>query len=151
MVLFQLRLIGTWNASCILSCAHSFWRALIAAAPQFVVYNAVLRRWPAGLYEPLERGGNLFPTTIFVLVSAVQKLARAARLPQGLVLYRGLGGALDLPEQFFRPDGRGCRGFAEWGFMSTTSEREVALRYSGAGKGGGARAMVLEFRIGPVP
>jgi hypothetical protein len=56
-------------------------------------------------------------TTIFVLVSAVQKLARVERIPEGLRLYRGLGGSTEMPLGFFRADENGCRGFVEWGLL----------------------------------
>ena len=92
-----------------------------APAPQFACYNAVLRRFPADLYE---RMGS-FTTTIFVLVSAVQKVARVMRLPEGVQLYRGMGGLMDLPPQFSRADAQGVKGFVEWGFMSTTSDLKV--------------------------
>ncbi len=61
-------------------------------------------------------------------VSAVQKLARVVPLLPGLKLYRGLGGTVSLPRSFYRTDANGCRGFAEWGFMSTTSDRTVRRR-----------------------
>ncbi len=48
-------------------------------ARQFQVYNTVLRRWPRDEYEALEAGGNLFATTIHVLVSAVHKVRRRRR------------------------------------------------------------------------
>ena len=70
-----------------------------------------------------------------MLVSAVLKLSRATKLPEVLRLYRGLGGTMDLPEAFFRADECGRRGFAEWGFMSTTADKAVAMQYSGVGKG----------------
>ena len=116
---------------------------------QFQVYNAILRRWAEEVYSVYSEGGNPFATTIYVLVSAVQKLSRTAALPEGLVLYRGLGGALDLPDSFFRSDERGCKGYAEWGFMSTTSDKEVALRYSGV-KEGRPCPTVLVMRVGAV-
>ena len=62
--------------------------------PAFVLYNAALRRWPADIYNALKDSGNLFPTTIFVLVSAINKLSRCALIPPGTLLYRGLGGTL---------------------------------------------------------
>jgi hypothetical protein len=93
------------------------------------VYNSVLRRTPKEIFDVFK--DNLFPTTIHVLVSAVQKLSRASRLPEGLLLYRGLGGTCSLPQSFFRSDANGCKGFTEWGFMSTTSDRRVAISYSG--------------------
>jgi hypothetical protein len=79
----------------------------------------------------MKAAGNLYTTTISVLVSAVQKVARTRSLPEGLRLYRGLGGLLDLPKEFFtagRPKGskdKDPKGFVEWGFMSTTSEKQV--------------------------
>ena len=59
---------------------HTRTRTLCAVRPtppsswQFQLYNTVLRRWPRSEYETLERGGNLFATTIQVLVSAVHKV-----------------------------------------------------------------------------
>jgi hypothetical protein len=58
-------------------------------------------------------------------VSAVQKIARVMPIKPGMKLYRGLGGTVSLPESFYHTDANGCRGFSEWGFMSTTSAREV--------------------------
>jgi hypothetical protein len=68
---------------------------------------------------------NLYATTIAVLVSAVQKIARSMKLPEGLRLYRGLGGQTDLPKEFYTSDPQGRKGFVEWGFMSTTSDKQV--------------------------
>ena len=70
-------------------------------------------------------GMGSYTTTIFVLISAVQKVARVMKLPEGTQLYRGMGGLMDLPEQFFRADAQGVKGFVEWGFMSTTSDLKV--------------------------
>ena len=63
-----------------------------------------------------------------VLVSAVLKLMRVVRIPPGLRLYRGLGGRLALPASFGAADGNGLYGYAEWGFLSTTSSRAVAVQ-----------------------
>ena len=116
---------------------------------QFWVYNVILRRWPTAIYEAFAAGRNLFATTIHVLVSAVQKIACVMKLPEGLTLYRGLGGTMRLPDCFYRADASGCRGFAEWGFMSTTSRREVAVLYSGVGEGK-PLPTVFEIRAGAV-
>ncbi len=43
-----------------------------------MVYNCVLRQWPADMFNGFKTGDNLFPTTICVLVSAIQKIARVA-------------------------------------------------------------------------
>jgi hypothetical protein len=95
------------------------------SSPQFVRYNAALRRWPPEDYEKMMKADNLYTTTISVLVSAVQKIARSMKLPEGLRLFRGLGGLMDLPTTFFTSDARGRKGFVEWGFMSTTSKEQV--------------------------
>ena len=91
------------------------------------MYNAILRQYPKDVFDKFSAGGNLFATTIHVLVSAVIRLARATRLPSGLELYRGLGGRMELPDSFLRVDANGCRGYAEWGFLSTTSDKAVAV------------------------
>eukprot|EP00300_Choanocystis_sp_HF-7_P008631 c16014_g1_i3.p1 GENE.c16014_g1_i3~~c16014_g1_i3.p1 ORF type:complete len:739 (-),score=116.90 c16014_g1_i3:77-2293(-) len=103
---------------------------VLYTGPMYVVYNAMLRKYPQTICDAY----NSFTTTILVLVSAVQKLCRASKILEGVALYRGLGSfkESDLPEHFLTPDERGCRGFTEWGFMSTTANREVALHtYSG--------------------
>ena len=94
---------------------------------QFVCYNAVLRRYSKIPGLCAIHGEGSFTTTIFVLISAVQKVARVMKLPEGTQLYRGMGGLMDLPEQFFRADAQGRKGFVEWAFMSTTSDPAVKL------------------------
>jgi hypothetical protein len=101
------------------------------SGPMVVVSNAILRRFPPDVYQTFEQGKNTYPTTICVLVSAVQKLSRCTRIPEGTLLYRGLGGFLDLPDTFHQLDLYGRSGYADWGFMSTTGERDIALGYSG--------------------
>ncbi len=104
---------------------------VLYTGPMFVVYNGILRRFPQQLYELFSRNDNTFSTTIFVLVSAVQKLSRFMNMPPGMQLYRGLGGTLELPDSFYNADENGCTGFTEFGFMSTTADRTVAVQYSG--------------------
>jgi hypothetical protein len=108
-----------------LMCIHTY--------TQYEKYNCVLRRWPKEAYEIMVEKGATFTTTIHVLVSAVQKLASVVKMPDGLKLYRGLGGVIDLPRSFFKPHANGGRGFTEWGFMSTTSDKHVAIHYSSSG------------------
>jgi hypothetical protein len=112
-------------------CEEEVIAIVLYTGPMFQVYNTILRQYPLDSFEVFKNGGNLFPTTIFVLVSAVQKLCRYTRIPEGTLLYRGLGGKADLPDIFFLVDKQGCSGYAEWGFLSTTSDRDVALGYSG--------------------
>lgn len=110
-------------------------RQVLYTGPMFQIYNTVLRRFPAREFARFQEGGNLFATTIFVLVSAVIKIARVTRLPVGLEVFRGLGGLAELPDSFRRADANGCVGYMEWGFLSTTSDRATALEYSGVGEG----------------
>ena len=78
---------------------------------------------------------NLYTTTIYVLVSAIQKVAREVQLAAGTKLYRGVGGDRKLPPHFFKSDEKGCRGMVEWAFMSTTLDKRVAEKYSGVKEG----------------
>ena len=95
--------------------------------------NCILRRFPEDRFRKYRDGGNLFSTTIAVLASAIQKISRVAIIPEGTTFYRGLSRCMELPEAFFHADDTGRRGFAEWGFLSTTSNKDVALTYSYSG------------------
>jgi WD40 repeat protein len=123
-------------------CEEEVIAIVLYTGPMFQIYNTILRRYPAEKFKLFEEGDNQFSTTIFVLVSAVQKLSRFTRIPLGTLLYRGLGGRVDLPDIFFQIDDKGCSGYAEWGFLSTTSDRDVALGYSGV-KERRPKAMVM--------
>ena len=79
------------------------------------------------------RGRGRYATTVHVLVSAVLKLMRVLRIPAGLALYRGLGGRLALPASFEAADANGLYGYTEWGFLSTTSSKDVAVQVRAAG------------------
>ena len=74
---------------------------------------------------------------------------KSTKFPEGLKLYRGLGTTLDFPDSFFRSDCLGCRGFVEWGFVSTTADKVVAVQYSGL-KDGRQLPIVLEITVGSV-
>ncbi len=102
---------------------------------QYDLINCLLRRFPKDRYDKFLNGSNRFSTTIAVLASAVQKIARIARIPEGTTFYRGLSRRMELPDEFFRQDDKGRRGFAEWGFLSTTCDKNVALTYAYSGEG----------------
>jgi len=124
--------------------------------PMFVIYNAILRQWPKNIYE-VYQADNTFPTTIFVLVSAIQKLSRCMNIPTGTLLFRGLGGSMELPDTFFVPSEfcvpkplKECKtpnalGYCEFGFMSTTQDKSVAVKYSGVEQGM-PKASIMEIR-----
>ena len=44
-------------------------------------------------------------------------------------MYRGLGGVL-LPKRFYKLDTTGATGGVELGFLSTTTDRDVAIFYT---------------------
>ena len=100
----------------------------------YIVYNDILRQF-GQTFNYFNEKRNKFPTTIFVLVSAVIKIIRVTKIPPGLKLYRGLSADRKLPDGFWKADKNGCRGYMEWGFMSTTSNYETAIQYSGAKEG----------------
>jgi hypothetical protein len=118
---------------------------VLYTGPMFTVYNGILRRHPDELYNQFRGNGNTFSTTIFILVSAVSKLSTCMKINDGLLLYRGLGGTLDLPESFTRADENGCKGYTEFGFISTTADRNVAVEYSGV-KHKKPLASIMEIR-----
>ena len=115
------------------------------SGPLFILYNGLLRGFgtcgkaededfgsdtfwerikSVSVKDLMARAGHLFPNTIHLLVSAVKKLQMCAQNGQGKTVYRGLPG-LDLTE--FKKS----HGFSESGFLSTTSNIDVALEYSG--------------------
>lgn len=106
----------------------------------------MLRQYPAADHADFSSHNNTFATTIFVLVSAVQKIARCTPVPPGTMLYRGLGGNNMLPDRFTSGDEQhhNVKGYTEWGFMSTTASRHIAVQYSGA-KQGRPQAFVMEI------
>jgi hypothetical protein len=112
----------------------------LTCAPQ----NAILRQFPKAVHDVYQNGGNKFSTTLFVLVSAVQKLSRCIKIPPGMCLYRGMGGTMDLPDSFSNVDANGCCGYAEWAFMSTTAAKRIAVQYSGVAQGK-PKAMIMEI------
>eukprot|EP00965_Chrysotila_dentata_P101992 3366427-Pleurochrysis_carterae.AAC.2 len=102
--------------------------------PMFMKYNAVLR----GLGSEnayLRRSfdelcmGNTYTTTLHVINSAIVKLGKLTRAAR---VYRGLAGKA-LPSSFFAKNEFGVKGGVESAFMSTTTERRVALGYARGG------------------
>jgi hypothetical protein len=61
-----------------------------------------------------------------------------------LRLYRGTGGLVTLPPHFTTADEHNCKGMTDWGFMSSSTDKSVAIQYSGVLEGR-PHAMVLEI------
>jgi ankyrin repeat protein len=114
---------------------------VLYTGPMFDAYNTALRN-----DEPENRS---YSTTIFVLASAIVKLTKVQKISCGSCLYRGLGGDVMLPEYFSRPDARGRKGLTEFGFLSTTQNRDIAVQYSGAGRGMSIPT-IFEIEVGSV-
>ena len=70
--------------------------------------------------------GNAYVSTIHAINSCVIKLSK---LTQAVKVWRGFKGAT-LPKQFFEPNETGVRGGIEYGFSSTTTDREQAVIYA---------------------
>ena len=108
-------------------------------------YNAVLRGlggnvdWMKKKMEDLCQG-NHYVTTLHVINSAIVKLGRLAK-PR--TVYRGVNGGV-LPRQFWKRVGNGGVEFA---FMSTTSDRDVAMGYA---RGRSEAATVMEIQMGMI-
>mmetsp|Transcript_13196 Transcript_13196/g.36442 ORF Transcript_13196/g.36442 Transcript_13196/m.36442 type:complete len:489 (-) Transcript_13196:304-1770(-) len=120
-----------------------------------MVYNEILRQSEDDyIWKHFRHRQNLFSTSIHALQSAVVKLAKVSKISAGQQLYRGVGvpgeGGFALPAAFCRADSKGRAGMVEWGFMSTTTCREVASEYSGADLGGVRVGTVIEMRTGSV-
>lgn len=113
------------------------------SGPMYVLYNAVLRKHPNDIFLSLE--DNRYETTIFCITSGIVKLSRLSKIPSNRRLYRGLGGMI-LPDQFLQ-EKSGFRGGVEWGLMSTTRNKEVAMQYSGADKQRGSVFEIVPGRI----
>jgi len=128
-------------------CANVLREELIAArgytGPMFEKYNTVLRAKTGAAF--LEQRcaelcrGNEYTTTIHALSSALVKLGK---LTKAQTVYRGMKGAR-LPSEMLKPDAKNIRGGVEFSFMSTTTNRKVAVEYAGAGVG-----VVMEMQMG---
>lgn len=111
--------------------------------PMFVKYNVCLRGVGVKAMEKQMVElchGNRYVTTIHVINSAVVKLGKLT--PAGKV-YRGISGGI-LPENFLKSDVDGVRGGCEYGFLSTTTDREVAFSYAHGGRTG----VIFEIQMG---
>ena len=112
--------------------------------PMYMLYNAVLRKYPVPVFDALK--GNTYETTIFCIVSGIVKLSKTTAVPKDRRLFRGLGGML-LPPAFWKKNAFGFRGGVEWGLMSTTTDRSVAMQYSGANQQRGTIFQIDPGRI----
>lgn len=100
----------------------------------YVHYNGVLRKKTKGS----------FVTTLHAINSGILKMSKQTK---AATVYRGVAGGV-LPEQFWSPNEHGVMGGIELGFMSTTTDRNVALGYMR--QSGKAAKMLFEVRMGMI-
>ena len=143
--------------------------AFADTGPLFVKYNGVLRGLhsdspflraqmvqlccPSGVAAQYAAGEtsfeaalgtmNKYTTTIHAINSAIVK---SAKLTFASKIYRGVAG-FSLPVEFWEPNAVGVRGGVERAFLSTTTERSVAMGYA---SGGASMGLVFEIQQGMV-
>ena len=100
--------------------------------PLFVKMNSSLRaasgKFPSSMTEHLK--GNNYTNLIYASNSLLRKLSQISNIPKGRVVFRGLSG-VKLPKCFEECDEGGARGGVDFGFLSTTTKKEVAVNYIG--------------------
>jgi len=118
--------------------------------PMFVKYNAVLRGLASGVpfmvsqYKELCQG-NQYTTTLHVINSAIVKLGL---LQPVCKVFCGMAGG-KLPANFLKPDKMNVRGGVEAAFRSTSTDRNVALRYASSDTPGKA-GLIIEIQQGMI-
>lgn len=87
-----------------------------------------------------------YASTLHAISAALRTLSTLAACR---TVYRGVSGGL-LPAAFTAPDADTLfRGGVEFGFMSTTLDRELAVEYA-SGEGGGRQGLIFEIQQGMV-
>jgi len=128
---------------------EEFLAARLYTGPMFMKYNLVLRAVGSGSERLLAQMNtscrdNRYVTTLHVINSSVVKLGK---LMKATKVYRGIAGGV-LPDAFWEPDEFDVCGGCEFGFMSCTTDRAVALEYAGSGHSG--VGVVFEIQQGLV-
>jgi hypothetical protein len=94
-------------------------------------------------FEVAKRSVNKYTSTLHAINSVIIKLGK---LTKAIKVYRGIAG-MKLPDEFWTPNKFNVRGGVEQAFMSTTTERLVAMGYASGGQGAG---IVIEVQQGMV-
>ena len=114
--------------------------------PGYVKMNGSLRsasgKMPEGMTAHLK--GNTYTNSIYLCGSGMKKISRAGRIPRGRKVYRGMAG-FRLPDLFVHAGEDGGRGGTEFAFMSTTTNKSVAVSYINTEKG---LPILFEFEVG---
>ena len=120
--------------------------------PMYTKYNTVLRaksrdKYLVDLAASLTLG-NDYVTTIHAINSCVLKLSKLTKAGK---VWRGIKDA-KLPKTFWVANSMGVRGGIEYGFSSTSTDKEQALAYAGGGadRKEGDAATIFEMQMGMV-
>eukprot|EP00960_Hanusia_phi_P060603 764555-Hanusia_phi.AAC.1 len=118
---------------------------VLYTGPMYVKYNQILRS--AKTSDASEEGAkNNYATTIHCIVSGVIKLSKLTKLPSSRLVYRGLSG-LRMPERFVQEDELGVSGGVEYGMLSTTADKKMAVQYASKGE---THPTVFEISCGAI-
>mmetsp|Transcript_28513 Transcript_28513/g.67929 ORF Transcript_28513/g.67929 Transcript_28513/m.67929 type:complete len:304 (+) Transcript_28513:287-1198(+) len=74
------------------------------------------------------------------------KLSKVSQIPSERKVYRGMAG-MRLPKCFWQADELGARGGVEFGFMSTTTKREIAMHHLSSRS---ALATIFDIQVGMI-
>ena len=94
---------------------------MLCSGPMVQLYNTILRRFPVKEFGQFRDGGNLFSTTIFVLVSSIVKIARVGENSR-MEIFSCISSLECLPDSFRISDVNGVRGYTEYGILNATSK-----------------------------
>eukprot|EP00966_Prymnesium_polylepis_P244327 5650565-Prymnesium_polylepis.1 len=86
---------------------------------------------------------NRYTTTLHAINSGIVKLSK---LTKATTVYRGVNGVL--PDEFWEPNDDNVMGGVELGFMSTSTEKDVALGY--VKQANQPASILLEIRMGMI-
>lgn len=89
-----------------------------------MAYDPHIYLYPTTLHSIC--AGNLYPTTLHTISAALSKLSLLTKKTK---VYRGINGGM-LPSSFLEEDQYCVRSGVEFAFMSTTTNREVAIHYA---------------------
>lgn len=121
---------------------------VLYSGPMHVLWNIILRKYPVERFTALRKKDSLFPTSIFVLISAIQKISRTTAPRGNLTVYRGINAQEELPPAFTGDlDCRGGIGLVEMGFMSTSTEIALAASPSPGGVAGTTKGKIARSRV----
>jgi hypothetical protein len=113
--------------------------------PLYVKMNASLRFASNKFGKQEHLKGNSYTNLIYSCSSLLRKFSEICIIPLGRKVYRGMSG-VKLPACFIECEEGGGRGGVDFGFLSTTTNMEVAVSYLG----GKAMPVLFEFDVSDI-